>query len=91
MTIRHYGVEGYRKLLRQGISCAERLAERVHASDEFERLHEPNLYIYSFRYAPLEDRELAQRSERDRERVDAKLDRLNQHISDEIKPVASPS
>jgi len=85
MTLRHYGVEGYRKLLRQGINCAEHLAERVHASDEFERLHEPNLYIYSFRYAPLEDRELAQRSERDRERVDAKLDRLNQRIADEIQ------
>ena len=85
MTLRHYGVEGYRKLLRQGIRCAEHLDERVQASDEFERLHEPNLYIYSFRYAPLEDRELAQRSERDRKRVDAKLDRLNQRIADEIQ------
>jgi aromatic-L-amino-acid decarboxylase len=85
MTLRHYGVEGYRKLLRQGISCAEHLAERVHASDEFERFHEPNLYIYSFRYAPLADRELAQRSEQDRERVDARLDRLNQRIADEIQ------
>lgn len=85
MTLRHYGVDGYRKLLRQGISCAEHLAKRVHASDEFEHLHEPNLYIYSFRYAPFEDRELAQRSERDRERVDAKLDRLNQRIADEIQ------
>jgi aromatic-L-amino-acid/L-tryptophan decarboxylase len=45
----------------------------------------PNLYIYSFRFAPVEDRELAQRSERDRERVDAKLDRLNQRIADEIQ------
>ena len=85
MTLRHYGVEGYRKLLRQGIRCAERLDERVRASDEFERLHEPNLYIYSFRYAPLEDRELAQRSELDRERVDARLDHLNQCIADEIQ------
>jgi len=85
MTFRHYGVEGYRKLLRQGIRCAERLDEQVRASDEFERLHEPNLYIYSFRYAPPEDQKLAQRSERDRERVDARLDRLNQRIADEIQ------
>ena len=85
MTLRHYGVEGYRKLLRQGIQCAERLDERVRASDEFERLHEPNLYIYSFRYAPLEDRESAQRSEQGQERIDARLDRLNQRIADEIQ------
>jgi glutamate/tyrosine decarboxylase-like PLP-dependent enzyme len=85
MTLRHYGVEGYRKLLRQGIRCAEHLNERVRASDEFEQLHEPNLYIYSFRYAPPEDQKLARRSEWNRERVDAKLDRLNQRIADEIQ------
>ena len=85
MTLRHYGVEGYRKLLRQGIRCAERLDERVCASDEFEQLHKPNLYIYSFRYAPLEDRKAARRSAQDRERVDARLDRLNQRIADEIQ------
>lgn len=85
MTLRHYGVEGYQKLLRQGIRCAERLDERVCASDEFERLHKPNLYIYSFRYAPLEDRKAARQSAEDRERVDARLDRLNQRIADEIQ------
>jgi aromatic-L-amino-acid/L-tryptophan decarboxylase len=85
MTLRHYGVEGYRKLLRQGIRCAEHLDERVRTSVDFERLHKPNLYIYSFRYAPSADQKAAQLSEQDRARVDARLDRLNQHIADEIQ------
>ena len=85
MTLRHYGVEGYQRLLRQGIRCAERLDERVCASEEFERLHEPNLYIYSFRYAPPEIRWATQPSDQDRKQVDARLDRLNQLIADEIQ------
>ncbi len=85
MALRHYGVEGYRKLLRQGLRCAQRLDQHVCASEEFERLHKPNLYIYSFRYAPLEDRKAARRSVQDRARVDAKLDHLNQRIADEIQ------
>jgi glutamate/tyrosine decarboxylase-like PLP-dependent enzyme len=85
MTLKHYGVEGYRKLLSQGIRCAERLDERVRASNDFEQLHEPNLYIYSFRYAPIVDRKAAQRSKLDQDRVDARLDRLNQRIADEIQ------
>jgi aromatic-L-amino-acid/L-tryptophan decarboxylase len=85
MTLRHYGIDGYRKLLRQGIRCAERLDELVCASESFERLHKPNLYIYSFRYAPLEYRKVAQRSARDQARVEAALDRLNQRIADEIQ------
>ena len=85
MTLQHYGVQGYRKLLSQGIRCAEHLDRRVRASDEFEQLHEPNLYVYSFRYAPLRLREEAQRSERDREQVNAELDLLNQRIADEIQ------
>jgi glutamate/tyrosine decarboxylase-like PLP-dependent enzyme len=85
MTLRHYGVEGYRKLLRQGIRCAEHLDERVSASDDFERLHEPNLNIYSFRYAPTADQVAARFSMQDRERVNVRLDRLNQRIADEIQ------
>jgi glutamate/tyrosine decarboxylase-like PLP-dependent enzyme len=85
MALRHYGVEGYRKLLTQGIRCAERLHQRVCASEDFEQLHEPNLYIYSFRYAPLEVRQAVQRSAQGRARLDARLDRLNQRIADEIQ------
>lgn len=85
MTLRHYGVEGYRKLLRQGIRCAERLDERVGASDQFERLHQPNLYIYSFRYAPAELRESARGSKGDQAQLDQRLDHINQRIADEIQ------
>jgi aromatic-L-amino-acid/L-tryptophan decarboxylase len=85
MTLRHYGVDGYRKLLRQGIRCAERLDERVCTSQDFERLHKPNLYIYSFRYAPRVDRKAAEKSAQNRARVNAKLDYLNQRIADEIQ------
>lgn len=76
MSLRHYGVEGYRKLLRQGIRCAERLDERVRASQDFQALQRPNLYIYSFRYAPPALRA---------EQTGAKLDILNQRIADEIQ------
>lgn len=85
MTLRHYGVEGYRKLLRQGIRCAERLHERVCASADFERLHEPNLYIYSFRYEPEGEWKDAQPSGQTREQAEARLDQLNQRIADEIQ------
>lgn len=85
MTLRHYGVEGYRKLLRQGIRCAERLDERVCLSEDFERLHQPNLYIYSFRFAPRQERTTARRSAQDQAQLDARLDRLNQRMADEIQ------
>jgi aromatic-L-amino-acid/L-tryptophan decarboxylase len=79
MTLRHYGLEGYQKLLRQGIRCAERLNELVCASQEFEQLHAPNLYIYSFRYAPL------QAAHEEQGWTEARLDRLNQRMADEIQ------
>lgn len=81
MTLKHYGVEGYRKLLAQGVRCAERLDELVRTSDHFETLHEPNLFIYSFRYVPAR----YQTAQNTDEAVDAYLDRLNQRIADEVR------
>lgn len=74
MSLKHYGVEGYRKLLSQSVRCAERLDELVRASDDFEALHEPNLFIYTFRYAPASYRANA-----------AYLDWLNQQIADGLQ------
>lgn len=75
MTLKHYGVAGYRKLLAQGVQCVKRLDELVRTSPDFEVLHEPQLFIYSFRYAP------AGYPKSD----EAYLDRLNQRIADEIQ------
>lgn len=85
MTLKHYGLEGYRTLLRQNISCAHYLDQLVRSSQDFEALHEPSLYIYSFRYAPpdmLPDSEAAVEV---RESAEMELDNLNQAIADEIQ------
>lgn len=85
MTLKHYGAEGYRKLLRQNNRCAVHLDALVRAADDFEALHEPTLYIYSFRYAPPKYRARAAQSAEDRAAVDAYLDVLNQRIADAIQ------
>ncbi|MGH7523078.1 MAG: pyridoxal phosphate-dependent decarboxylase family protein [Gemmatimonadales bacterium] len=75
MTLRYYGAEGIRTFFRQTMACAQRLHERVAASDDFEVVQPaPRLYIYSFRWAP-----------RDLRGQDALLDQLNQEISDELQ------
>ena len=75
MTLRYYGAEGIRTFFRQTMACARRLHELVAASDDFEVVQAaPELYIYSFRYAPK-----ALRGN------DAKLDEINQFISDELQ------
>lgn len=85
MTIKHFGAEGYRKLLSQGIACAERLDERVRDSAVFQPLHEPTLYIYSFQYAPPALIERLRGVGFSASEVDKELDQLNQLIADEIQ------
>lgn len=84
MTLKHYGVDGYRRLLTQGIRCAERLDELVRASAFFEPVHQPNLYMYSFRYVGPRFRLSSDGANVDPE-VSAYLDWLNQRIADEIR------
>jgi glutamate/tyrosine decarboxylase-like PLP-dependent enzyme len=79
MTLKHYGAEGYRQLLSQNVRCAEHLDRLVRASQDFEALHEPVLFLYSFRYAPANLRADAGEASR------AYLDRLNQRMADEIQ------
>jgi glutamate/tyrosine decarboxylase-like PLP-dependent enzyme len=83
MSLRHHGIEGYRRLHRQNLRCVEHLHERVLDADDLEALHEPTLFIYSFRYRPpdLEDVSLPDRHET----REAYLDWLNQRIADEIR------
>jgi glutamate/tyrosine decarboxylase-like PLP-dependent enzyme len=85
MTLKHFGVEGYRTLLRQNIQCARYLDELVRESDDFEALHTPILYIYSFRYSPPEMEPDPSASAAERGQAEERLDELNQSIADAIQ------
>ncbi|ELZ78125.1 aromatic-L-amino-acid decarboxylase [Haloferax larsenii JCM 13917] len=85
MNLKHIGVEGYRTLLSQNVRCAEHLDSRVRDADDFVSLHEPNLYIYSFQYAPPDLRAAATEGRKDPDAIDEYLDELNQRIADEIQ------
>jgi glutamate/tyrosine decarboxylase-like PLP-dependent enzyme len=85
MSLKHYGAEGYRRLLRQNIGCAEHLDRLVREAPDFEAMHEPTLFIYSFRYAPKSLRAKAGESAARRQEIEAYLDGLNQEIADEIQ------
>lgn len=85
MTLKHYGAEGYRALLSRNVRCAEHLDGLVRSSPDFEALHDPTLFIYSFRYAPEDLRSAAPRSTEHRAAIDAYLDRLNQQLADAIQ------
>lgn len=85
MSLKHYGAAGYRNLLSQGIRCAEHLDQFVRASEDFEALHQPNLFIYSFRYAPTRYRTAINRSDGSDKVINDYLDKLNQQIADEIQ------
>ena len=78
MTLKHYGAEGYRRLLAQNIRCAERLDGLVRSDPDFEALHRPVLNIYAFRFRPA-------RLADDPEPHADLLDRLNQRIADAIQ------
>jgi glutamate/tyrosine decarboxylase-like PLP-dependent enzyme len=70
-TLRAYGREGYREMVERHLDLAQRVAARVDAADDLERLAEVSLNIVCFRYRPPgvpEDR----------------LDELNRRIGEEI-------
>ncbi|HZF65081.1 MAG TPA: aspartate aminotransferase family protein [Chitinophagaceae bacterium] len=79
MSIKYHGKEGYQKLLRQNIMCAQHLHKLVCASTDFLPMHEPELFIYSFRFFPG-----ALRQSSEQARLNTYLDNLNQKITDEI-------
>ncbi|RDZ52484.1 aspartate aminotransferase family protein [Haloferax sp. Atlit-6N] len=85
MSVKHLGVEGYRTLLSQTVQCTAHLDARVRDADDFVALHEPNLYLYSFQYAPPDLQTAAAADANVREAVDEYLDALNQRIADEIQ------
>ena len=85
MTMKQYGLDGYRQLLRGSVDCAHHLHDRVVGHPDFVALQEPNLYIYSFRYVP-EDLATALETapEAARPRLEQYLDELNQRMVDEV-------
>ena len=78
MSLKYHGKAGYQKLLRQNIACAQHLHQLVLGSKDFMPMHEPELFIYSFRYVP------AYLHTRDTDQPNSYLDQLNQRITDEI-------
>jgi len=85
MSLKHYGAEGYRKLLSQNVRCAEHLDRLVRESPDFEPLHRPNLFIYSFRYFPGDVRLPEQQNGDEENGLNGYLDHLNQRIADEMQ------
>lgn len=85
MSLKHRGLEGYREQFRRSIRCAEHLHELVVEADDFEALHRPTLFIYSFRYVPRELAEGATKNERAELHREAYLDWLNQRITDDLR------
>ncbi len=79
MALQQLGTDGYARLFRQNLACVAHLHARVQADPEFEALHEPRLYIYSFRYRPHRFPS-AVIGEADSPSVGAYLDRLNAAI-----------
>lgn len=79
VSMKHYGKEGYQKLLRQNIMCAQHLHKLVCASKDFIPMHDPKLFIYSFRFFPQALKQL-----HDQTQLDLFLDNMNQKIADEI-------
>jgi aromatic-L-amino-acid decarboxylase len=82
MSLKYYGAEGYRRLLTQNIKCVEHLHHLVRNSPDFRVLHQPNLQMYSFQYAPAS---LIECLKDNTEKLDEQLDMLNQMITEEIQ------
>jgi glutamate/tyrosine decarboxylase-like PLP-dependent enzyme len=77
MVLRSFGARGLREALSRSIGLARRLHAVVRDHPDFEVLHEPKLYIYSFRYVP---------AGRAGERLDEDaVDGLNQRIADDLQ------
>ncbi|WP_312911616.1 pyridoxal phosphate-dependent decarboxylase family protein [Natronosalvus caseinilyticus] len=85
ISMKYYGLEGYRELLRTSVRCAEHLDTLVRTHEDFLAVQEPNLFIYSFRYVPGDlQMTLADPPDVPLARVDQYLDELNQAITDEV-------
>ena len=79
MVLRFLGARGLREILARNIGLALRLHGLVREHPDFQVLHQPTLYIYSFRYVP---HAVAERA--DDPAIQDALDELNQAIADAV-------
>ena len=80
MVLRFFGARGLRELFSKNLGLARRLHNLVREHPDFEVLHEPTLYVYSFRYIPNGLSEHANEPA-----IQTQIDRLNQGIVDAIQ------
>ena len=79
MVLRSFGAAGLREVLSKSLRLARHLHALVGEHPDFEVLHQPTLYVYSFRYLPnaLADRPLSLE-------LEARIDSLNEAIAQGI-------
>jgi aromatic-L-amino-acid decarboxylase len=79
MVLRSFGATGLREVLSKSLRLTRHLHALVGEHPDFEVLHEPTLYVYSFRYLPnaLADRPRSPE-------LEACVDRLNEAIAQAI-------
>jgi aromatic-L-amino-acid/L-tryptophan decarboxylase len=75
MSLKHYGLKRYRKLLERNVALVEYLDQLVRKSDEFEPLCKPILQMYCFRFVPRSTIAVNE----------VELNKLNQRIVDETQ------
>ncbi len=80
MALRHFGAQGMRDAFQRSVGLARHLHELVRNHPDFEVLHEPSIYITSFRCVP---KALADRQ--DDPSVRETIDRVNQKIADAVQ------
>jgi glutamate/tyrosine decarboxylase-like PLP-dependent enzyme len=76
MVLRWLGAAGLREVLSRSLRLARHLHALVHEHPDFEVLHEPTLYVCSFRYLPNAIADRPRSPE-----LEASLDRLNEAIA----------
>ena len=79
MVLRSFGADGLRDVLSKSLRLARYLHELVSEHPDFAVLHQPTLYVYSFRYVPNALADGPRSAE-----LEAWLDRLNQAIAEAV-------
>jgi glutamate/tyrosine decarboxylase-like PLP-dependent enzyme len=79
MVLRSFGADGLREMLAKSLRLARHLHGMVGEHPDFEVLHEPRLYVYSFRYLPNALADGPRSPE-----LEARIDSLNEAIAQAV-------